>query len=127
MCSVHPNDKTLDFWFDVYVETQERYSAGSLTLAVQDGPDSGQTVPHVHVHVLPRRAGDFADNDDVYDKLERHDRDDDDRPGTAPDPGTDERRQRRWRTDAEMAEDAAVMRTFFRSSTPPPSGSGNKG
>jgi diadenosine tetraphosphate (Ap4A) HIT family hydrolase len=37
----------------------------------QDGPAAGQTVPHVHVHVLPRRAGDFARNDDVYDELDR--------------------------------------------------------
>lgn len=38
---------------------------------LQDGPLAGQSVPHVHVHVLPRRAGDFARNDDVYDALEQ--------------------------------------------------------
>jgi bis(5'-adenosyl)-triphosphatase len=27
-------------------------------------------VPHVHVHVLPRKAGDFEPNDRVYDELE---------------------------------------------------------
>ena len=31
---------------------------------------SWQTVPHVHVHVLPRVAGDFADNDDIYREVE---------------------------------------------------------
>jgi diadenosine tetraphosphate (Ap4A) HIT family hydrolase len=39
--------------------------ASSLTLAIQDGPAAGQTVPHVHIHVLPRRGGDFEKNDEV--------------------------------------------------------------
>ncbi|OIW32081.1 HIT-like protein [Coniochaeta ligniaria NRRL 30616] len=28
--------------------------AGSFNIALQDGPEAGQTVPHVHVHVIPR-------------------------------------------------------------------------
>jgi len=34
---------------------------GDLTIAVNDGPLAGRTVPHLHVHVIPRRAGDVAD------------------------------------------------------------------
>lgn len=49
---------------------EAHHRASSLTLAIQDGPAAGQTVPHVHIHVLPRRAGDFARNDDVYDSLD---------------------------------------------------------
>ena len=45
------------------------YSNTALTLAVQDGSDAGQTVEHVHVHLLPRRPGDFQKNDDVYEKV----------------------------------------------------------
>jgi bis(5'-adenosyl)-triphosphatase len=30
---------------------QKLHKAGSLTITIQDGPDAGQTVPHVHVHV----------------------------------------------------------------------------
>lgn len=36
----------------------------------QDGPHAGQTVPHVHIHVLPRRPGDFENNDEVYDAID---------------------------------------------------------
>lgn len=53
---------------------EELYNASSLTISTQDGVDAGQTVQHVHVHVLPRKAGDFKENDDVYDKLEKHDK-----------------------------------------------------
>ncbi|KFO25231.1 Bis(5'-adenosyl)-triphosphatase [Fukomys damarensis] len=35
---------------------------------MQDGLEAGQTVKHVHVHVLPRKAGDFRRNDSIYDE-----------------------------------------------------------
>ena len=37
---------------------------------MQDGPLAGQTVPHVHIHVLPRKKGDFERNDEVYDAID---------------------------------------------------------
>ena len=45
-------------------------SAAAFNVAVQDGRNAGQSVPHVHVHILPRTRGDFDRNDDVYDELE---------------------------------------------------------
>jgi len=30
-------------------------------IGVNDGPAAGQTVPHLHVHLIPRYAGDDAD------------------------------------------------------------------
>ena len=45
-------------------------SAPAFNVAVQDGRSAGQSVPHVHVHILPRMSGDFERNDDVYDELE---------------------------------------------------------
>uniref|UniRef100_A0A182MYV1 Nitrilase and fragile histidine triad fusion protein NitFhit n=1 Tax=Anopheles dirus TaxID=7168 RepID=A0A182MYV1_9DIPT len=50
------------------------YDASSSTVTVQDGPDAGQTVFHVHCHIMPRHVGDFPENDQVYGELNRHDK-----------------------------------------------------
>ncbi|KAI9844837.1 MAG: hypothetical protein M1837_005255 [Sclerophora amabilis] len=39
---------------------QRVFDASSLNVAVQDGREAGQSVEHVHAHVIPRRRGDFA-------------------------------------------------------------------
>ncbi|RAL17683.1 HIT family protein [Aspergillus homomorphus CBS 101889] len=49
------------------------YGASSLNIAIQDGADAGQSVPHVHAHVIPRRAADLESRggvDVVYEILE---------------------------------------------------------
>ncbi|KAG5639340.1 hypothetical protein H0H81_004061 [Sphagnurus paluster] len=54
---------------------ERAYGADGLTIACQDGKAAGQTVPHVHFHLLPRKQqGDrFSDkNDEIYPALERH-------------------------------------------------------
>ncbi|KAI3328965.1 hit domain-containing protein [Xylariaceae sp. AK1471] len=48
--------------------------AGSFNIAIQDGPEAGQTVPHVHVHVIPRIRGSTAkdsstEGDAVYELM----------------------------------------------------------
>ncbi len=48
--------------------------AGSFNIAVQDGAEAGQTVPHVHVHVIPRIRGATAKDshtqgDAIYDLM----------------------------------------------------------
>ncbi|KAI1176974.1 HIT domain-containing protein [Nemania sp. FL0916] len=35
-------------------------TSGSFNIAIQDGAEAGQTVPHVHVHVIPRIRGSTA-------------------------------------------------------------------
>ncbi|KAK3318467.1 hypothetical protein B0H66DRAFT_557359 [Apodospora peruviana] len=47
---------------------------GSFNIAVQDGPEAGQTVAHVHVHVIPRIRGSTAKDaetpsDELYDRM----------------------------------------------------------
>jgi bis(5'-adenosyl)-triphosphatase len=50
---------------------QPQKSMISFNVAIQDGVAAGQSVPHVHVHILPRVAGDYARNDDIYQDLEQ--------------------------------------------------------
>lgn len=45
----------------------------SSTVTVQDGPEAGQTVSHVHFHVMPRKEGDFKHNDQIYLELHKND------------------------------------------------------
>uniref|UniRef100_A0A673AD82 Bis(5'-adenosyl)-triphosphatase n=1 Tax=Sphaeramia orbicularis TaxID=375764 RepID=A0A673AD82_9TELE len=78
---------------------ERRFNATSLTIAIQDGPEAGQTVKHVHVHVLPRKEGDFDRNDSVYDELQKHDRE-------------EQEDQARWRTEEEMAQEAEELRSL---------------
>ena len=50
-------EETTDLWSlakRVGTCIEPHFGATSLTYAIQDGPAAGQTVPHVHVHVLPR-------------------------------------------------------------------------
>ncbi|KAK3119608.1 hypothetical protein QOZ80_9AG0672780 [Eleusine coracana subsp. coracana] len=55
---------------EVGTRLEQYHKASSLTFAIQDGPQAGQTVPHVHIHVIPRRTGDFEKNDEIYDAID---------------------------------------------------------
>ena len=59
--------------------TLERvYSATGFTVPLQDGFDAGQSVPHVHIHLLPRHPADLDHEggpDAIYDRLEGNDGD----------------------------------------------------
>eukprot|EP00535_Pseudo-nitzschia_heimii_P001740 CAMPEP_0197191770 /NCGR_PEP_ID=MMETSP1423-20130617/23980_1 /TAXON_ID=476441 /ORGANISM="Pseudo-nitzschia heimii, Strain UNC1101" /LENGTH=198 /DNA_ID=CAMNT_0042644511 /DNA_START=265 /DNA_END=861 /DNA_ORIENTATION=- len=86
----------------------------AFNVAVQDGRAAGQSVPHVHVHVLPRSGGDFDRNDDVYDALEAW------APTeamAASKPSTDmavpDDADRVDRTTQEMADEAALYRRLL--------------
>lgn len=50
------------------------YKADSLNIAIQDGPESGQSVPHLHTHLIPRYKGDGW-GDGIYHALEKNDLD----------------------------------------------------
>jgi diadenosine tetraphosphate (Ap4A) HIT family hydrolase len=39
----------------------ERFSPDAFNIGVNDGAAAGQTVPHAHIHVIPRRNGDSAE------------------------------------------------------------------
>ncbi|XP_012370284.1 bis(5'-adenosyl)-triphosphatase [Octodon degus] len=82
----------------------ERHCQGtSLTFPIRrDGPEAGQTVKHVGAHVLPRKAGDVRRPDYIYDRLEKHDKEEEDTPAS-------------WRPEEEMVAEAAVLRACFSS------------
>ncbi|KAJ3161361.1 hypothetical protein HDU86_007143 [Geranomyces michiganensis] len=95
-------------------QVETHYKAEALTITIQDGVRAGQTVPHVHIHIIPRRAGDWADNNDIYPELDDKERElaealkrkarkiDDD--------------ARKQRTPDDMAAEARDLRALFEQS-----------
>ncbi len=60
------SDLTSDEVSDLFLTVQrvsrvvERvYRASGLNIAMQDGADAGQSVPHVHTHIVPRQMADL--------------------------------------------------------------------
>lgn len=49
-----------------------KLECGSFNIAVQDGPDAGQSVSHVHCHIIPRLKGN-SEGDGLYDRLASED------------------------------------------------------
>lgn len=39
----------------------EKWSPAGFNIGINDGPEAGQTVPHLHVHLVPRYKGDVSD------------------------------------------------------------------
>lgn len=49
------------------------FQATSLNIAVQDGADAGQSVPHLHTHIIPRKRADLDDrggSDAIYSMID---------------------------------------------------------
>lgn len=42
-------------------DLDKSYSPDSYNVGINDGPAAGQTVPHLHIHLIPRYAGDQPD------------------------------------------------------------------
>ena len=73
-------DLTSDEISDLFLTVQcvsrvvERvYKASGLNIAIQDGADAGQSVPHVHTHIVPRQKADLDEqggSDALYGMLE---------------------------------------------------------
>ena len=54
------------------------FNASSLNIAIQDGLDAGQSVPHVHAHIIPRKKDDLeaqGGTDAIYGMMEGEDAD----------------------------------------------------
>ncbi|KAI4202987.1 MAG: hypothetical protein LQ350_002204 [Teloschistes chrysophthalmus] len=89
------------------------YGASSLNIAIQDGPAAGQSVPHLHTHIIPRQNSDLDEHgggDAIYGMLEGNDGDVGkhlwERSNRRPKfPAVDDS-SREPRTEEEMAEEA---------------------
>lgn len=92
------------------------YKATSLNIAMQDGADAGQSVPHLHTHIIPRKRADLDDrggSDVIYEMMDseegnvgKHLREvSDDRP-QFPKVDNDARKPR---SEEEMAEEARTL------------------
>ncbi|OIT01106.1 bifunctional bis(5'-adenosyl)-triphosphataseadenylylsulfatase fhit [Nicotiana attenuata] len=101
-------DETSDLWLTaqkVGKQLESYHKASSLTFAIQDGPQAGQTVPHVHVHIIPRKSGDFEKNDEIYDALDVKEKE--------MKQSLDLDKERKDRSIEEMAEEADEYRKLF--------------
>lgn len=75
------------------------FDGTAMTISMQDGPDAGQSVPHLHVHVIPRKRGDFPRNDEIYDRINEW--------------RIDAEEDRKPRSLDEMAKEALMLREQF--------------
>jgi diadenosine tetraphosphate (Ap4A) HIT family hydrolase len=118
-------DEVTDLFQSVYKiqpVLERHYGTSACNIAIQDGKDAGQSVPHVHVHILPRRRGDFQRNDDIYDQLEKKDLGaemcDKNEHQQKTSGGGHAEPERRPRSEEEMAAEAATLRALFPDNTP---------
>lgn len=42
-------------------DIDKEFSPSGYNIGINDGADAGQTVPHLHIHLIPRYEGDVAD------------------------------------------------------------------
>ncbi|KAF4573295.1 hypothetical protein EYR40_003624 [Pleurotus pulmonarius] len=101
---------------------ERAYGADGLTVACQDGKAAGQTMPHVHFHILPRKLqGDrfSKNNDEVYPAIEQSEAElstkyESNTPGPVMEGiKMDADEDRVARTLGEMEEEARWLRGFF--------------
>ncbi|KAG1704548.1 hypothetical protein DVH05_005479 [Phytophthora capsici] len=98
-------DEVSDLWISAQLigkQIEQHYGASSLTFAIQDGKESGQTVQHVHIHVIPRTVQDFERNDEIYTEIEKHER-----------MLHVDNETRTARSEADMAAEATQLRSLF--------------
>ena len=121
------SDLTADEVNDLFASAQRvagviesHFEAQSMTITIQDGPAAGQTVPHVHIHVIPRRVGDWANNDDIYPEIDESEAqmavmkagDEAISKLRSKKKGPDAE-ERVARTQQQMAEEALMLRKYF--------------
>jgi bis(5'-adenosyl)-triphosphatase len=117
-------EEVQDLYCSVHTATpllEEKYGACASNIAMQDGRHAGQSVPHVHIHILPRKPGDFKVNDDIYPEIDNQKLDEafecrgGDAHASVPKGPVDNRVPR---SAAVMAAEAAELRLMFPDNPP---------
>ncbi|WP_135304841.1 HIT family protein [Haloarcula amylovorans] len=49
------------FLSEAIEEVNSRYEPDAMNIGINDGPEAGQTIPHLHWHIIPRYEGDIPD------------------------------------------------------------------
>merc|ERR1712032_620185 len=100
-------DELGDLWYlaqQMSIVLEKQYKAEAITFAIQDGKYAGQTINHVHVHIIPRFANDFEKNDDIYAELEKESSE------FVQSIGVEDDARRNTQTEEEMISEAASYR-----------------
>ncbi|CAG2111040.1 unnamed protein product, partial [Medioppia subpectinata] len=80
---------------------ESEFGANASTIAIQDGVDAGQSIEHIHAHVIPRKPTDFGGNiDQIYSELQKHDK-------------SEHISKTKLRTDEEMLLESTKLKTYF--------------
>lgn len=102
---------------------EQVYGGSSLTVSLQDGKEAGMTVWHVHVHVVPRKKGDWMQNDDIYKDIDRSEHENGKVLESSK--GVDNE-TRKARTPEEMAAEARMLEKYFETCPGPGPGPTNQ-
>lgn len=101
------------------------FNASALNIAIQDGKAAGQSVPHVHAHIIPRKDGDLDDKggtDAIYDMMDGEEgnigRQLSER-AKSKFPAPDVEEERKARTDDEMKSEARWLAEEIQKEYPP--------
>jgi bis(5'-adenosyl)-triphosphatase len=108
-------EEYVDLWLSVRIVQdllKKHYNCEAFNIAVQDGQAAGQSVNHVHVHCLPRIAGDFERNDDIYNDIQEWAPRDEFKV-KLPKLDVPDDEERKDRTIQQMAEEAAIYRNLI--------------
>lgn len=54
-------DELLDLLGRAKQQRASQFRPDGFNIGINDGPAAGQTVPHLHIHLIPRYVGDSAD------------------------------------------------------------------